>query len=452
MPSVLYTTTLLGLAGLTLYFLATCIYNLYFHPLRAYPGPLLHRATHIGYIYRLLRGTLAIDMLSFHEKYGPVVRLAPNELAFSSPEAWKDIYGHKTGSALGSEEMGKAKFFYRNPGIPPSIISEDRENHAVLRRLMSHGFSERSMREQEGIIGGYVDLLVCRLREHCVDVDAKDEETGGMRRQRLDMTSWYNWTTFDIIGDLAFGEPFGCLDRAKYHPWVASIGPTIHSSVWFLTSKILGLGSLVVPFLSRGLKAQREHKVKTREKLIRRMEMGQGRPDFVEGLLRKKEEWGMSLERLQVNASVLIVAGSETTATLLSGLTYLLLTNPAAMERLTKEVRSSFKSEKEITLLSVGGMEYMQACLNEAMRCYPPVPIGMPRQVPKGGATIGGNMVAENTVVAVWMWATNHLSGHFKEPFAFCPERWMHDPQFKDDRLDAVQPFSVGPRNCLGKK
>lgn len=74
MPSILYTTTLVGLAGLTLYFLATCIYNLYFHPLRAYPGPLLHRATHIGYIYRLLRGTLAIDMLSFHEKYGPVDR------------------------------------------------------------------------------------------------------------------------------------------------------------------------------------------------------------------------------------------------------------------------------------------------------------------------------------------------------------------------------------------
>jgi cytochrome P450 len=452
MVGLVYTTSLLGLAGVVLYFSVSVVYNLYFHPLRQFPGPVLHRATQLGYIYRLLRGSLPLDVVRFHEKYGPVVRVGPNELAFSSPEAWKDIYGHKTGSTQGMEEMSKAKMFYRNPGMPPSLISEDRENHAVLRRLMSHGFSERSMREQEPIIGGYVNLLVRQLRKHCVDVDGKDEETGAVRRNKLDMTSWYNWTTFDIIGDLAFGEPFGCLDRAKYHPWVALIAQNIHSSVVMLSAKMLGLGNLLVPVLAHAMKAQKDHRANTRAKLIRRMEMGQERPDFVEGLIKRKDEWGMSLDTLQVNASLLIIAGSETTATLLSGLTYLLLTNPKALERLTAEVRSSFKSDQDITLLSVNSLEYMQACLNEALRRYPPVPMGMPRQVPKGGATIAGTVVPEGTVVAVWHRAVYHLSDHFREPFSFRPERWMRDPLFQNDRLDVVQPFSVGPRNCLGKK
>lgn len=52
----------------------------------------------------------------------------------------------------------------------------------------------------------------------------------------------------------------------------------------------------------------------------------------------------------------------------------------------------------------------------------------------------------------MWQWATNHLSKNFKEPFAFRPERWMHDPAYAGDELDAVRPFSVGPRDCIGKK
>jgi cytochrome P450 len=102
------------------------------------------------------------------------------------------------------------------------------------------------------------------------------------------------------------------------------------------------------------------------------------------------------MNRIQINASTLIIAGSETTATLLSGVTYLLLANPSTLEKLTDEVRTTFKSDDEITLTSVGNLTYMLACLNEAMRRYPPVPIGLPRAVPKGGATIAGLAVPEN--------------------------------------------------------
>jgi hypothetical protein len=42
-------------------------------------------------------------------------------------------------------------------------------------------------------------------------------------RETVDMSQWYNFTTFDIIGDLAFGEPFDCLKDSQYHPWVEMV-------------------------------------------------------------------------------------------------------------------------------------------------------------------------------------------------------------------------------------
>ena len=80
---------------LTLYITARILHNLLLHPLRRYPGPLLMRATRWGYSMRHMAGTLPFDMLALHRRYGPVVRVAPDELAFSDPQAWRDIMGHR---------------------------------------------------------------------------------------------------------------------------------------------------------------------------------------------------------------------------------------------------------------------------------------------------------------------------------------------------------------------
>ena len=90
------------------------------------------------------------------------------------------------------------------------------------------------------------------------------------------------------------------------------------------------------------------------------------------------------------------MAGSETTATVLSGATYFLLTHPEARQKLEQEVRGAFASDEEITIESVGKLTYMLACLNETMRMYPPVPVGLPRVVPKGGDTIADQYVPED--------------------------------------------------------
>jgi cytochrome P450 len=76
--------------------------------------------------------------------------------------------------------------------------------------------------------------------------------------------------------------------------------------------------------------------------------------------------------------------------------TYLLLTNPEAYEKLNGEVRSTFKSQDEINLISVNRLSYMLACLDEGMRMYPPIANGLPRVCPTGGSTVLGEYIPEN--------------------------------------------------------
>lgn len=87
-----------------------------------------------------------------------------------------------------------------------------------------------------------------------------------------------------------------------------------------------------------------------------------------------------------------MVAGSETTATILSSVTYLLLKNPNKLARLVTEIRQ-VESEEELTIQKLSKMTYLTAVLNEALRWYPPVPVGVWREVPEGGATVAGHWV-----------------------------------------------------------
>ncbi|KAF4778885.1 cytochrome P450 ClCP1 [Colletotrichum scovillei] len=423
---------------------ASCIfYNLFLHPLRHYPGPISMRATRWTFCHRLIKGALPMDVLELHKKYGDVVRVAPDELAYCNVNAWKDIMGHRS---AGSPSFEKALKFYRPTAEQPiNIVNTNGAEHAMLRRQLSHGFSERSLRDQQPLIMKYVDLMIQRLHENC-----SGEEP-------VDLMAWYNFTTFDIIGDLAFGEPFGCLEKSEYHPWVKAIFLSARLGVFAQTAGHFPfLKKIIFTLLAAkaAKKARGENLARAKAKLERRMELGKkegGRPDLIEGLLKKKDELNISFETLAANSNTLIIGGSETTATLLAGVTYYLLMNRDCLAKLSDEVRSSFKTEEEIDLVSVNKLTYMLACLDEALRVYPPVSMGLPRVTPKGGATICGKFVPENTIVAIHQWAINHNEKYFKDPYGFHPERFMGDEEFASDNREAFQPFHIGSRNCLGR-
>jgi cytochrome P450 len=152
------------------------------------------------------------------------------------------------------------------------------------------------------------------------------------------------------------------------------------------------------------------------------------------------------------NAQTFLIAGSETTATTLSGATYLLAKNPEVYAKLVDEIRSRFTSQAEITIDEVNTLPYLIAVFQEALRYYPPVATGFPRVVPKGGDTISGHYMPEGTAVYVSQHAAYHSERNYKDPEAFVPERWLGDEKYKDDKRETWNPFSFGPRNCLGKK
>ena len=131
----------------------------------------------------------------------------------------------------------------------------------------------------------------------------------------------------------------------------------------------------------------------TTEKVRTRLAIGTSRSDFMSYILRHNDEKGMTVPEIIVNANLLILAGSETTATLLSGATYHLLRNPTALYKLNNEIRNTFMAEDEITLTSVQNLKYMTAVLNESLRMYPPVSGGLPRRVPGKGEFINGRWV-----------------------------------------------------------
>lgn len=150
-------------------------------------------------------------------------------------------------------------------------------------------------------------------------------------------------------------------------------------------------------------------------------------------ILNAEGEKGMTIEETYTAAQVLIVAGSETSATALCGSTYLLLSNPSTLARLTAEVRAAFASEAEILPHSTAGLPYLAAVVDEALRLCPPGPGTFPRRVPEGGRVVCGRFVPGGVAVGVHQVSTHRSEENFLEPLEFRPERWLGDPKFEGD-------------------
>ncbi|KAL7804862.1 cytochrome P450 [Trichoderma aethiopicum] len=419
-----------------LYVVYTVIYNLFFHPLRHFPGPKLW-AIHYGFYARLeLSGNGHKLMIPMHQKYGPVVRVAPDHLSFCHPDAMNDLCSHRKPGQL---ENGHEKV--RTMLLSGSIIDANRENHSRLRKSMANGFSNQAMIDQQPLILAYVEKLFAKL----------DEEIA--KGEKIDMVARYNWTTFDIIGDLAFGEPFGCLENSKYHPWVETVfdgvkNVSIDGTFRRMPLLYKGLVMLTPKAMMDKLK---QHNEMSEEKVRKRLATVTDRKDFMAAMTSRKGKDELTLHELIINAAVLIIGGSETTAVALSAATYHLCRNPAPLRKLCDEVRSSFTSEDEIDLMSTGRLNYMLAVLNEALRLHPPVPGTAPRTINEKGDIIAGHWVPPGTTIDIWYWTVFHYPEFWTMPEDFVPERWLGDAQFANDQRRIFNPFSAGPRGCIGK-
>ena len=190
------------------YCVGNIFYNIYFHPLKKYPGPKYLAASRLPYLKWMYSGTLVPHFQSLHARYGPVVRVAPNELSYINLEALKTIYGHRQ---PGEGFRKNPAFFQPATNGVHSILTSEGEAHSSVRRKILPAFSDKALSEQTDILQHFTSLLIRRLLER---VEGPEGD------QPLDMFEWYIWTTFDLIGDLSFGEPFDCLEAARFTEWV----------------------------------------------------------------------------------------------------------------------------------------------------------------------------------------------------------------------------------------
>jgi cytochrome P450 len=216
-----------------------------------------------------------------------------------------------------------------------------------------------------------------------------------------DMVSYLNWITFDIVGDLSFAQSFDALKTKTTHPWIAGFFKNLRIGV--ILQEFAGIPILrpllLLIVLPLRMGARRKFlEGYCGEQITKRIEMGTlDRPDFLGKVLTQNEKHDekSNISRDEINATfnILMIAGSETTATLLAGCTFLLQKNPEVLKKLKAEVRGAFKDEDEITITSVNNLPYLLAVLEEALRLYPPLPVSLSRVTPPAGATVCGYYV-----------------------------------------------------------
>ncbi|KAK4445140.1 cytochrome P450 monooxygenase rdc4 [Podospora aff. communis PSN243] len=425
-------------------FVFRAVYFANFGPLSHYPGPWYASASDMVYRSLTASGTILPWLQAQHSKYGPVVRVGPDRLSYINPQAWKDIY-----TPRGPKSNRKDPGMYTEMDISghPSILTEPSDaEHARVRHIFSHAFSPKALKAQQPLLTKYVDQLIANISTSSSPI--------------FDAVKLYNFTTFDIMADLTFGESLGMLQTSQYTTWVSNIFSTLRllavSTIWRESPFLMKVYKALEPDFIK--KASRDHQNHSIERVKRRLQLPAARPDgqvdIWTRVLSQPEGRGLTPEKMYSNAAIFMLAGTETTATLLSGVTYYLLRNPEKLTRLKGEIRGAFAADApgEFTMESLQKVRYLSAVLNEGLRLYPPVPSPLWRVTPEGGREICGGYVPGGTRVAVTSYAASRSEENFWDAEDFVPERWLgEDERYGMDKREVVQAFSVGARNCLGQ-
>ena len=377
-----------------------------------------------------------------HDRYGPVVRTAPNELSFVDPRAWKDIYGHR-------EFMRPDALRRRPPGVADNLITADADTHARFRKVMNPAFGDSAVRDYEPTVKAYFLKMLARL----------DERTHG--GGYVDILHFINCAVFDIIGDVTWGKSFDCLE---FDQPPALLSVLLHFKAAVIASSISPyVGSLSRMLTPKPDLIRLDHVfASVRQRVSERVTSAARQHDIMSYMLRdpKHSDAVLSEAEIQTNSLTLTMTGSEPLTSTLSAAVALLLANPAQLRRVSSEIRAAFASLDDISAREAAELPFLHAVLLETLRIYPAVPDSRLRQVPPGGAVVAGEHLPAGTTVAMECYSTFRSPRWFTDADTFAPERWLRKNdakaaeavrRFPVHTLDAYQPFGIGPRNCLGQ-
>lgn len=322
------------------------------------------------------------------------MRIAPDEITTTDPAAWRDVYTTRPVLAKDPSSL-----------TPPlngahSLFTAEAETHRRIRAALVHGFSEQAQRAQAPIVEMYGGLLVARLQ--------RELEAAGEREGVVDVARVFGYATFDTVTDLSYGEAMlDALEGDAHHDEIykfflhAKFG-TIRNCL----SRYWPLDALLGLWLLRVTRPSRERNWRlTTEKISRRLARGDltgVRSDLLTPLVGKLSEDGhkgsITKQELITNQLAFVIADCQLTTVALAASTFLLLRDASAAKWrvLADEVRSTFASDKLITVQSTQGLPYLEAVIQETMRLHHPTPISLPRVIEPEGRKVNGRWIPGN--------------------------------------------------------
>ncbi|RYP02833.1 hypothetical protein DL764_005574 [Monosporascus ibericus] len=440
-----------GLPALFLYYaLWRGIYNFFFHPLRGVPGPVWGALSDFFKLWILHTKKAHLLGLKYHERYGPVVRAAPNLIAVNDPRLLPIIYHRHadktdvyTPAVLGD--------------VAPPFQTQGWAEHARKRKRVASSFALSNLVKLEGQVDE-------RVIEWCTILGTRFADTG----KRMDFAAWSQWFAYDTISQLSFGEPIGFVregrdkgDLIKNFHDMAPFAAVVGALPW-LCAPILQNPLTKWLFMPRPGDSSGTGKIMAfRDALLHdRLNDPQAhhKGDFLDNILAAKNEDGtlITVEEVKTECFVLMVAASDTTAAVFCGFVRYVLQSEGVYNNLISEIdgfeRKGLLSSPIATFDEIKKLPYFSACYRETLRYQPSTPMIIPRYVGKDGLNLYGNYLPPGTEIG----ANPYVVHRNKEVFGedadiFRPERWLEDPEKEKEMDKYILTWGYGTRICLGK-
>ncbi|KAE8365518.1 cytochrome P450 [Aspergillus caelatus] len=436
-------------AAALMYLLCLAIYRVYLSPLSRIPGPKLAALTYwYETYYEVYKGGQYFRVIDdMHAKYGPVVRITPNELHFDDPEFNDVLY-----PSAGKRKIDRPEYAAARAGTPGSIVATAQHDvHRRRRNALNSFFSGASVRRLEPIIQEHMDKLLVRMQK------------SGAQCQVIKPYHIFKACASDIITLYAFGDSFHFMDRPDYGQPYFRAGEAFNSMThifgafpWLLTLATTAPGWLV-----KYLKPEMTEFVDRREWWTQKVREIRNSNDperakntifggILDSTLSAADKTD---ERLANEAQLVVFAGEGTTAYTLTSAIYHLLAKPEILQKVKDELAAVVGDGRQIpTFQELDRLRYLNAVINEVIRLHPGAMHRQIRVCPNDPiiyidrARGVEHVVPPGTVYAISP-LTSHMNGNvFKDPYEFIPERWIDHPEISK----AFMGFSRGTRACVG--
>ncbi|KAH8799759.1 cytochrome P450 [Xylogone sp. PMI_703] len=407
-------------------------------PLREIPGPFLAKCTGIWLILLDNSGFRSQTLHKLHQKYGPVIRIGPAQLSFSTRQAMRDIYG------LGSAYI-KAPA-YGAFGRKSLFTMRVKEEHRARHKRIAHIFGPTSVAGVEPIIAEHTSKLLNVL----------NQKLG----EPMDVLLWFRMLALDVTSDIFFGKNFGCLEEQKA-PQILHDLDEVFPVYWIewqfpLLFRLL----LLIPhkqlhsFLTAGHRFY-GYGAEAFHDYVNRYGRKGDRRDLLQKMIAVSEEPGAPAplpdQDIIVEITNLIFAGTDTTGNTFTYMFWELANRPEWQKRLRDEL-DTVKFEGVPNYSDVTNLPVLEALISETLRLWPASPASLPRIAPTSRGAIDGVKVPENVIVSCQSYTTQRDPSVFPEPDSFHPERWLEAGESKLSAMrDMILVWGKGQRICMGK-